>query len=59
MIEPVEAEIARPPIFSSQQERQMQSDVSASASTADVEKGNEVEFGPGENPKEWSKAKKW
>jgi hypothetical protein len=87
MIEPVEAELARPPIFTSQQEHQMQetdgrdlqhgdeqegtaptspSDNSANASTlvlgADAEKGKgemEVDFGPGENPKEWSKAKKW
>ncbi|KAJ9098900.1 hypothetical protein QFC19_006239 [Naganishia cerealis] len=84
MPEPIEAEFAQPPIFSSEQEKHLQHiprgdladdpDLNASPTTTaaasvhntigDVENGEKVtivEFTPGtgENPKEWSKGKKW
>lgn len=80
--EPVEAEMAMPPIYTNTQEKRMgEADVEPSnrssvatlagdvdtfrSTSGDVESGKRdkvivaFEPGTGENPREWSKAKKW
>jgi hypothetical protein len=75
MIEPVEAELARPPIFTNAQEQVLRDENVETNSTISTVVGNnrkpsdpekaggriivDFEPGAGEDPREWGKGKKW